>query len=538
MRILRIFYFAITAICSIIKPYTAMRRGMPVRYTVSIVAEKVLELLEAEPLRVHVVSRSAVNGFSTVAREQRDQDILWVVDNSDGSRPYAGCGARHCLYIASPAEEAGGLPECEADRSLIVLPHATPIGRLVSALEQCFAFYNAWGEALLDIVRRGGDWFALLEEGYRVLRNPMILYNRSMRLLAYTVDDGTGERMWVDTVREGVPRVDSPRESEDLMRFLKEVECHDVPFRFEGEGMSQPFWSAPVLVDGRRCGMVNVVEFHRPLSPGDRDLMSCFAEIAAVKLRRADYEVPVPDAMQRQFMRDLLGGDIASRDRLNTRLIAVDWRTRACFRFVSLRTSLPFLAGEQWRSNYEQLAALGLDGLMSMIDREEPHIALLLTGDGPESFARPLEMLGQFCAMRRLRAGVSDVYGDLLETPRYCRQAEAALELQEGAVCNYGEARYARLLRHLRSHPYREDLMHPAVARLAALDGEEGTEYIPTLRALIRHAFNQLETADALGIHRTTLAYRLRRAQELTGLRLSDPDQVFHVSVSLRLMGD
>jgi DNA-binding PucR family transcriptional regulator len=45
-----------------------------------------------------------------------------------------------------------------------------------------------------------------------------------------------------------------------------------------------------------------------------------------------------------------------------------------------------------------------------------------------------------------------------------------------------------------------------------------------------------METANALGIHRTTLAYRLRRAQELTGLDLTDPKQVFHMAVSLKLM--
>lgn len=508
------------------------------RYTVAIVVEKALELLGVEPLQTHIAAKSAINGFSTAGRDRRRQDILWLVDNSAGARPYGGCGARHCIYIACRAEEAEGLPACAAGDSLIVLPHGVTLRRLVAAVEQCFFHYNIWSNGLLDIVLQGGDWNALLTAGYRELQNPMLLYNRSMRVLAYTVEDGTGERMWVDTVREGVPRMESPKESEDLMRFLREVEEHDAPFRFTGEGMSHPFWSAPVLLDGRRCGMVNVVEFHRPLSPGGRDLLKAFAEVVAVKLRRSDFEVPLPDAVQRQFMRDLLGGGITSRDRLNTRLIAVDWRTRARFRFVSLRTGLPFQAGEQWRSIFEQLNALGLDALMCMIDREEPHIALLLTADGPEGFDRTLETIGRFCTVNRLRAGVSDVYGDLLQTPRFYRQAEVALELEDGEVCRYGQARYARLLRHLRSHPFREDLMHPALVRLMALDAGEGTEYIPTLRALIRHAFNQLETADALGIHRTTLAYRMRRMQELTGLRLDDPDQVFHVAVSLRLMGE
>ena len=291
-----------------------------------------------------------------------------------------------------------------------------------------------------------------------------------------------------------------------------------------------------MLVDGRHRGMVNVVEAHRPLGRGDRDLLCYFAEFVAIRMASAGFGAPVPDAVPRQLMLDLLAGDIASHDRLNSRLIAVGWRTGEWFRFVSLRAALPVLAGEQWSSAYDRLAALSLNGLSCLDDRGPTRICLLLTGDSPEAFGRPLELLGPFCAMNHLRAGVSEPFRDLLQSPRYHRQAEAALELREGSVCDYTAARYARMLRHLRAHPYREDLVHPAMAKLAALDRTEGAEYIPTLRALIQHAFNQMETANALGIHRTTLAYRLRRAQELTGLDLADAKQVFHVAVSLELM--
>lgn len=509
---------------------------MAVHYTVPIVVEKALAMLDVQPLVLCYAQNCDVNGFSTVYHERGRQDLIWLQDNSGGAHPYARCRARHCIYIPSRSEEAGGLPECDGDRSLIVLPRSVSLRRLLTVMEGCFAFYNDWGDALLDVLRRGGDWFALLEEGHRVLNNPMIIYNRSMRILAYTANDGTDDAIWTDTVRDGVARVDSQRQGEELMSFLAEVERHDAPFRHQGEGMSAPFWSAPVLVDGRRRGMVNVVEERHPLSRGDRDLLRFFSEFVAIRMASAGFGAPVPDAVPRQLMMDLLAGDIASRDHLNARLIAVDWRAGDWFCFVSFRAALPVLAGEQWKSAYDRLAALSLDGLSSLIDLEGPRICLLLTGRDSEAFARPLEFLGPFCAMNHLRAGVSEPYCDLLQTPRYYRQAEAALELGEGAVCDHADARYGRMLRHLRAHPYREDLAHPAMARLAAMDDAEGTEYIATLRALIQHTFNQMETANALGIHRTTLAYRLRRMQEMTGLDLNDARQVFHVAVSLALM--
>ena len=522
---------------SLSKPQTSylIKGGDVMRYTVPIVVEKALELLDVEPLFRHYAQKCDVYGFSTAYRERGRQDLLWLQDNSGGARPYARSGAQHCIYIPSRTEEAGGFPECEGERSLIVLPRSVPLRRLVQAMEMCFAFYNAWSDGLLDILRGGGDWYALLEAGHRVLNNPMIIYDRSMRILAYTTGDGTDDPIWTDTVREGVARVESQRQAEALMDFLAEVERRDAPFRYQGEGMSVPFWCAPVLVDERRCGMVNVVEQHRPLNRGDRDLLRFFSEFVAIRMAAAGFGTPVPDAVPRQLMLDLLAGSIASRDNLNSRLIAVDWRAGEWFCFVCLRAALPLLAGEQWRNAYDRLTALSLNGLSCLIDRPEPHIGLLLTGANPGSFARALEVIGPYCAVNHLRAGVSEPYRDLLETPRFHRQAEVSLELGKGTVCNYADVRYDRMLRHLRAHPYREDLTHPAVTGLAAMDGAEGTEYIATLRTLIQHNFNQMETANALGIHRTTLAYRLRRIQEMTGLDLNDARQVFHVAVSLKL---
>lgn len=505
------------------------------RYTVAIVVEKALELLGMKALKAQYGEGCAINGFST-SRDQRRGDILWINDNSGGQRPYAQSAARHCMHIASRSEEAGELPSCDGERTLVVLPHTVQIRRLVNAMEQTFAFYNAWADRLLDVVGRDADWDALAEAGHAVLNDPMILYNRSMRVLAHTAGDGTRDALWTDTVKAGTALVDTPRQSADLMKFLREVERHDEPFRHQGEGMSDPFWCAPIQVDGRRLGMVNVVEFHHPLTPGDIDLLRFFAEFVSIAMRRSDHQAPTPDAVPRQFMMDLLSGDIASRDRLNTRLIAVDWQASRYFRFVCLRSGLPFETSERWRAIYNQLAGMGLNGLSCLIGQTELHIALLLTDDAPDRMARRLKTVEQFCAMNHLRAGISDVYDDLLDTRRFYRQAEVALELKQDDVCWYEQARYARMLRHLRSHPFRKDLMHPAVVKLYALDGDSGSEYVPTLRALIRHNFNQLETAESLGIHRTTLAYRLRRIVELTGIDFDDPEQMFHAAVSLHLM--
>ena len=62
-------------------------------------------------------------------------------------------------------------------------------------------------------------------------------------------------------------------------------------------------------------------------------------------------------------------------------------------------------------------------------------------------------------------------------------------------------------------------------------------ERLETLRALLAHG-GVGEAAAALGVHRNTVAYRLRRIEAATGWRLADPDLRLPLTVALGLVQD
>ena len=62
-------------------------------------------------------------------------------------------------------------------------------------------------------------------------------------------------------------------------------------------------------------------------------------------------------------------------------------------------------------------------------------------------------------------------------------------------------------------------------------------ERLATLRAVLDEA-GLAEAADALGVHRNTVAYRVRRIEEATGWRLADPELRFPLALALRLVQD
>ncbi len=62
-------------------------------------------------------------------------------------------------------------------------------------------------------------------------------------------------------------------------------------------------------------------------------------------------------------------------------------------------------------------------------------------------------------------------------------------------------------------------------------------EHLATLRAVLDQP-GLAEAAAALGVHRNTIAYRVRRIEELTGWRLTEAELRLPLAVAVRLVQD
>ena len=79
-------------------------------------------------------------------------------------------------------------------------------------------------------------------------------------------------------------------------------------------------------------------------------------------------------------------------------------------------------------------------------------------------------------------------------------------------------------------------LAHPALAILTQHDAETGGDLLGTLDAYLQNDQNIVKSARALGLHRNSMAARIRKIKSLTGISLDDPDERLYLMVSLRLL--
>jgi sugar diacid utilization regulator len=123
--------------------------------------------------------------------------------------------------------------------------------------------------------------------------------------------------------------------------------------------------------------------------------------------------------------------------------------------------------------------------------------------------------------------GLSSFYTDPADLPRAIQESELVLDVlrQSDAPIaqDIGTGTYRLLFRVLASHPEEvRSFYEDTVAPLVRYDDQYRTDLVGTLESYLDQNCNMNATASAIYAHRHTVAYRLERVKELTGL---DPMQ-------------
>jgi sugar diacid utilization regulator len=200
--------------------------------------------------------------------------------------------------------------------------------------------------------------------------------------------------------------------------------------------------------------------------------------------------------------------------------------------------------------------ARGAVVLCAELSTDRPrHVVATIAGEHPGALAQHMELPGDsprvyallpaaggddapeatLAAARRLAArlqrhgtvGLSSFYADPAELGRAIQEAELVLDVLRRSDVpiheDIGTGTYRLLFRVLASHPEEvRSFYDDTVAPIVKYDDQYATDLVGTLEAYLEQNCNMNATAAAIYAHRHTVAYRLDRVKELTGL---DPMQ-------------
>ena len=169
-------------------------------------------------------------------------------------------------------------------------------------------------------------------------------------------------------------------------------------------------------------------------------------------------------------------------------------------------------------------------------DADSLEVRLVIGGNGAEA-GRLVDRVGDVLGRT---VAVSTPFSVAADRPAAEAEAratlEAALALQQPpSVAHADRLAIYRMLGALHKLPDGPRLALAVLAPLLDARPDVRRERLETLRAVLAHG-SAGEAAAALGVHRNTVAYRLRGIEAATGWRLADPDLRLPLAVALGLV--
>ena len=303
-----------------------------------------------------------------------------------------------------------------------------------------------------------------------------------------------------------------------------------------------------LVCGGAYYGCFELVDVNAPFQPADFALVDYFGNLLSLVMPHQGRPQPTEEPLGP--LRDLLDGRPVRPQVLGYALSKAGWRPDDPYFVARFGAAEPA----------EDAGARGQT--VRLVAEVYPRARFFDDGDAALMVARdadyPLAALRARHAAHdvekgaepRFRAGFSSLFADFSLVRTAADQAALAYGLVDDAEaggafgstlsCFYDDCWFEDVRLRLDLDADAAWLLDHAAVALARADAEDGAAYVETALAYLGNGCNASRTAEALFIHRNTLAYRLKRIKALSGIDLENPaaagTDLLRVHLSCRLL--
>lgn len=291
-------------------------------------------------------------------------------------------------------------------------------------------------------------------------------------------------------------------------------------------------WLALARTGEEILGIVVLLDPDRRAGAAELMALEYGATVLAIELAHMRSLAEVELRLRRDIVEDLLSGTDERSVLLRARGLRYDLGRP--HRVVVVDAAGPVDAERLFRA--VRLAARN-SGAGSLVVARANSVVLLAHTD--VDWARLHTMISGEPGEPACRVGVGGRCDRPRDFPRSYREARFALGLQGqdgrrgGSLC-FDDLGVFRLLGPVADAASLRELATGWLDPLLRHDTCRGSEYVETLAVYLEYGGSHEQVASALIVHRSTLKYRLRRIQEITGYDLADHDTRFHLELATR----
>lgn len=402
-----------------------------------------------------------------------------------------------------------GLPEKTASdkvlTDLLIMDSKVDVFKLHNAVNQIYDYYETWEEDLSQIVQSAEAESVLeklLQASEPIFENPVLIQDPDHKIIA---------------------KSSLAAEYTDLNKLADMINT--------GEAVARDITRGGLLLY-----RILLVNGKHPLTASDTALLAILSQYCEkfLRLETGLQNVGNPE-LSTLFISAIDAGHL-SRKALDSELKKTNRSAQGQFILYSLLPDptgeVPeagFFCGELLQEIPELFAFLYKDTVVA-IAGEEFHSNELIR-----------QHFFHFARENNYRVGESNPFRSLYNIRTYYRQAVMALDIgllekPEEWIYPFSGIALEYIFRKAEEEFAPDELLSPIVYRLMEYDKVNHTDYLNTLKVYLLNNQNAVQTAKELFIHRGTILYRIKRICEIGQTDLSDPDELLHLYLSLRMM--
>lgn len=391
---------------------------------------------------------------------------------------------------------------------------------------------------LLDALAGEGSLQQLVEIGYEMFGNPILVIDMSLKTIAYSSNSKINDDpVWNEYVNSGYPSLSLVNyyASNKLSQLVNRSES---PFFWTDPYSKYPRIMSKVAFGGKPIAVLSIIAHDKPLQDSDLELAALLSKAISIELQKNQFIHYSRGLVHENFIKELLDGKFKDGKIIDERIKVLNLTFRKHLytltldisRFDNTKTSLTYLRNELEQKIPHSKAVVYDD-----------KIVLIMSYEDDQFYKSEIKKLKMFLKTYHLYAGISRCFHHLEDVQEHYFQSLDALRL--GMMLNKEEYFYPydeyAIYHFAESCSGVEDLKkncHPSLLKLIEYDKENNTDYTRSLYTYIIHSKNITDSAKALNIHRNTMFYRLEKIEVIMDIDINNSNTFLHLHLSFKIL--
>ena len=393
--------------------------------------------------------------------------------------------------------------------------------------------------SLLESLSNAEGLQGLADVGFKIFNNPIIISNHSWTALAMTGNiDIPDDEGWNEFLSKGTLSIKTV--SQNIQDSLAErIENSEEPFIWESAEMNNRRLLGKVAVRKRPVGTVSVIEYYREFNENDITIMSLFASAVSAEMQKSGYLHFTRSLLYEDFIIDILAdrirGSVIIQEKIRLIKLALKENIRVFVidiaEFDDKNLSISYI-----RDYFERL----LSGSMAVVYSDRIITIKSYSSEGSQ-FESDISNLNAFLRKYDIRCGISRSFPSLELLRDHYKQALSALRVgmhvaHDSYVYEYDDYVVYHIADLCANQTDIKSLSHTSLRHLLEYDRTHKTFFAQSLYGYLKANRNITDAAEELHLHRNTLIYHLKRAEEIMTVDLDDSHILQHIELSFRFL--